>query len=103
MVRRTPGRRPGIASSSLPSTVAATLELGGQIATSGGPSYASFNFDWHCGASDAAEYNCKAEPGWNHSSVNFGLDLEAPHMIAAATALGSVAVWAVAEVVLRLL
>ena len=70
-----------------PSTVAATLELGGQIATSGGPSYASFNFDWHCGASDAAEYNCKAEPGWNHSSVNFGLDLEDPHMIAAAKAL----------------
>eukprot|EP01043_Picozoa_sp_COSAG02_P058889 COSAG02_NODE_7407_length_3031_cov_1.984311_1_plen_446_part_00 len=70
-----------------PSTVAATLELGGQIATSGGPSYASFNFDWHCGASDAAEYNCPAEPGWNHSSVNFGLDLEDPHMIAAAKAL----------------
>jgi hypothetical protein len=29
-----------------PSTVVAQLELGGQIATSGGRSYASFNFDW---------------------------------------------------------
>ena len=70
-----------------PSTVAATLDLTGQIATSGGPSYASFNFDWHCGASDAAEYNCNAEPGWNRSSVNFGLDLTDPHLIAAAKAL----------------
>ena len=70
-----------------PSKIVANLELGGQIATSGGRSYASFNFDWHCGASDAAEYNCNAEPGWNHSSVNFGLDLNDPHMITAAKAL----------------
>eukprot|EP01049_Picozoa_sp_SAG25_P009260 SAG25_NODE_900_length_4858_cov_26.433284_6_plen_510_part_00 len=70
-----------------PSTVRSTLVLGGQVARSGGSRYASFNFDWHCGASDAAEYNCRAEPGWNHSSVNFGLDLSDPALVAAAKAL----------------
>jgi heparanase 1 len=71
-----------------PTTVASTLVLGGRpIARSGGDRYASFNFDWHCGASDAEEYDCRAEPGWNHSSVNFGLDLSAPALVAAAKAL----------------
>ena len=47
-----------------PSTVKSTLVLGDRVvARSGGPRYASFNFDWHCGASDAVEYKCRAEPG----------------------------------------
>ena len=71
-----------------PTTVKSTLVLGErQIARSGGNRYASFNFDWHCGASDAAQYKCRAEPGWNHSSVNFGLDLSDPALVAAAKAL----------------
>ena len=71
-----------------PKTQEAALTLGDTvIATSGGPSYASFNFDWHCGATDAAQYKCDPEPGWNHSSVNFGLDLKKPGLVAAAKAL----------------
>ena len=70
-----------------PSTAAAELVLGGQIGLSGGSSYASFNFDWHCGFVDAPVYHCRGEVGWNHSSVNFGLDLKEPALVAAAKAL----------------
>jgi hypothetical protein len=67
-----------------PSVAAAEVSLSkGVVARSSGPSYAGFTFDWHCGASDATEWRCKAEPGWNHSSVNFGLDLDNPGLIAA--------------------
>ena len=69
-------------------TQPAKLTLGeSAIARSGGPRYASFNFDWHCGFVDAPVYHCRGEVGWNHSSVNFGLDLKEPALVAAAKAL----------------
>merc|ERR1740117_1264407 len=59
-----------------------TLRTDRAVATSGGAAYASFNFDWHCGFADAKKWRCPGEPGWDHSSVNFGMPLDDPGLVA---------------------